>query len=114
MPSGVRRGGTPIDGSGRSRRPFWRARSLRGGCPPTPIRCGVKRPCELSDAGGAWRRPTGAVLPRCEDDVARFTEVEEPGRSVVQQGEDARGTVDGIQVEVRHARPTSGCPGPRS
>jgi hypothetical protein len=32
--------GVHIDGSGRSRRPFWRARSLRGGCPATPItRC---------------------------------------------------------------------------
>ena len=46
-----------------------------------------------------------SIRPRRDVEAAGFTEVEEHGPGVVQQGEDARGTVGGVQVEVGHAPP---------
>src|SRR6266480_5030511 len=46
-----------------------------------------------------------SIRPRRNVETAGFTEVEEHGPGVVQQGEDARGTVRGTQVEVGHAPP---------
>jgi len=46
-----------------------------------------------------------SIRPRREVEIAGFTEVEEHGPGAVQQGEDARGTVRGLQVEVGHAPP---------
>src|ERR1700716_4424283 len=46
-----------------------------------------------------------SIRPRSDVETAGFTEVEEHGPGVVQQGEYARGTVRGIQVEVGHAPP---------
>ena len=45
------------------------------------------------------------IRPRRNVETAGFTEVEEHGPGVVQQGEYARGTVRGLQVEVGHAPP---------
>src|SRR5713226_9496382 len=46
-----------------------------------------------------------SICPRRNVEPAGFTEVEEHGPGVVQQGEDARWTVRGMQVEVGHAPP---------
>src|SRR6202011_5126494 len=46
-----------------------------------------------------------SIRPRRNVETAGFTEVEEHGPGVVQQGEYARGTVGGMQVEVGHAPP---------
>src|SRR4029450_11605799 len=46
-----------------------------------------------------------STRPWRDVEAAGFTEVEEHGPSVVQEGEDARGTVRGDQVEVGHAPP---------
>ena len=46
-----------------------------------------------------------SIRPRRDVEAAGFTEVEEHGPGVVQQGEHARGTVGGVQVEVGHAPP---------
>src|SRR2546430_1515403 len=43
-----------------------------------------------------------SIRPRSDVETAGFTEVEEDGPGVVQQGKDARRTVRGIQVEVGH------------
>src|SRR5207249_8218805 len=44
-----------------------------------------------------------SIRPRTDVETAGFTEVEEDGPGVVQQGEYARRTVRGIKVEVGHA-----------
>src|SRR5438270_10960185 len=49
--------------------------------------------------------PPDSIRPGKNVATAAFTEVEEDGTGAVQQGEDARGTVRGVQVEVRHAAP---------
>ena len=46
-----------------------------------------------------------SIRPRRDVEAAEFTEVEEHGPGVVQQGEHARRTVGGVQVEVGHAPP---------
>src|SRR5947209_12174077 len=46
-----------------------------------------------------------SIRPRRNVETAGFTEVEEHGPGVVQQGEHARGTVRGMQVEIGHAPP---------
>ena len=46
-----------------------------------------------------------SIRPRRDVEAAGFTEVEEHGPGVVQQGEHARRTVGGAQVEVGHAPP---------
>ena len=45
------------------------------------------------------------IRPRREVEAAGRAEVEEHGPGVVQQVEDARGAVGGLQVEVGHAPP---------
>src|SRR5205085_540749 len=46
-----------------------------------------------------------SIRPGRDVKTAGFTEVEEHGPGVVQQGEHARGTVGGVHVEVGHAPP---------
>ena len=46
-----------------------------------------------------------SIRQRSQVETAGFTEVEEHWPGVVQQGEDARGTVRGLYVEVGHAPP---------
>jgi hypothetical protein len=58
---------------------------------PDASMLGVDRP----DSSRPWR----------DVEAAGFTEVEEHRPGVVQQGEHARGTVVGVQVEVGHAPP---------
>ena len=78
----VRRVGSTRPGAGRPR---------RGPGAPRRRRTGVDQP--------------DSIRPRGDVEAAGLTEVEEHGPSVVQQGEHARGTVRGVQVEVGHAPP---------
>jgi hypothetical protein len=58
---------------------------------------------ELPHAGVPGVDQPDSIRPRRNVETAGFTEVEEHGPGVVQQGEYARGTVGGVQVEVGHA-----------
>lgn len=55
-----------------------------------------------------------AIRPGRSVETSGFTEFEEHGPGVVQQGEYARGTVRGVHVESGMRRPSSGCRSPRS
>jgi hypothetical protein len=60
---------------------------------------------ELPCAGIVGVDKPDPICPWRDVEAAGFAEVEEDGPGVVQQGENARGTVRGMQVEVGHAPP---------
>src|SRR5438445_3131901 len=117
------------DGRGPARMGVLMSRSCRSEPPRKRLRQILVR--EVSHPGhmtvgpnqhGAWRRDRAEcrklpradvfgvdqlnpICPWSDVEAAGFTEVEEDWPGIVQQGEYARGTVRGLEVEVGHAPP---------